>query len=155
MNKRRATTNVTSLKNDYTQEKNLQSHREKKHKRQTRRRLFAILFVGFLIIGGLGFKIMSNQQVIAKMKSEEVQVAKELKKADLDQRLLNNQIKQLKDDSYIEKLARAKYDLSKGDEIIFNLSGETTTKNLEEAKKKIEADKKEETQDSTDKNETE
>lgn len=126
---------------------------KKKHKRQTRRRLFAILFVGLLIIGGLGFKIMANQQALAKMKSEEVQVAKELKKANLDQRLLNNQIKQLKDDSYIEKLARAKYDLSKDNEIIFNLSGEATTKSLEESKKKIDADKKAETQESGKENE--
>ncbi|AOA03858.1 MULTISPECIES: FtsB family cell division protein [Carnobacterium] len=153
MNKKRGAMNVTSLGNEYTQEKNLQSHREKKHKRQTRRRLFAILFVGLLIIGGLGFKIMANQQALAKMKSEEVQVAKELKKANLDQRLLNNQIKQLKDDSYIEKLARAKYDLSKDNEIIFNLSGEATTKSLEESKKKIDADKKAETQESGKENE--
>lgn len=96
---------------------------------------------------------MANQQALAKMKSEEVQVAKELKKANLDQRLLNNQIKQLKDDSYIEKLARAKYDLSKDNEIIFNLSGEATTKSLEESKKKIDADKKAETQESGKENE--
>ena len=54
MNKKRGAMNVTSLGNEYTQEKNLQSHREKKHKRQTRRRLFAILFVGLLIIGRPG-----------------------------------------------------------------------------------------------------
>lgn len=137
MNKKR-NNNVTNFPNEYTQEKNLQSHREKKNKRHTRRRLSVLLIISALVIGGLLFKIAFNQKEIAKMKVDEVHAEQDLKKAQAEQRLLNNQIKQLKDESYLEKIARGQYDLSKDNEIIFNLAGDSSTKSLEEAKKELE-----------------
>ncbi|MGX7419978.1 FtsB family cell division protein [Carnobacterium gallinarum] len=155
MNKKRNNTNITNFPNDYTQEKNLQSHREKKSKRNARRRISVLFIVSVLLIGGLVFKIALNQKEIASMNVKEVHAEQDLKKTQADQRILNNQIKQLKDESYIEKLARGQYDLSKEGELIFNFADDSASKKLEEAKKKLDdtqntsSDKKDSSQESS------
>lgn len=65
-----------------------------------------------------------------------------MKKVQAEQRLLNNQINQLKDDDFVTKLARSKYYLSKDGEIIFSLPEDNAAKILEETKKKSEETEK-------------
>lgn len=148
--------NIENLKNEYTQEKNLQNHREKKQKRHMQRRILLISLIGGIIIVGLSITILVNRQEVAKMNREKVQAEKNLKKVQAEQRLLNNQINQLKDDDFVTKLARSKYYLSKDGEIIFSLPEDNAAKILEETKKKAEETEKnkssEEKKDSTEEN---
>ncbi|ALV22470.1 FtsB family cell division protein [Carnobacterium antarcticum] len=140
--KKKEPTNIARLKNDYTQAKTLQAHRERKQKRSMRRRLAVILFVGCLVIIGLTTKIWTSAQAISEMETEKAEAEVVLKKTETQQDYLNTQIKRLEDENYVAKLARSQYYLSKDNEIIFSLPEDNAAKVIEETNEKVETTEK-------------
>lgn len=140
--KKKEPTNVAQLKNDYTQAKTLQAHRERKQKRKVRRRISVILLIGSLFIIVLSLRIWNSTQSISKMEKERQQAEVVLKKTENNQEQLNMQIKRLEDENYVAKLARSQYYLSKDNEIIFSLPEDNAAKVIEKAKEKAETTEK-------------
>lgn len=140
--KKKEPTNVAQLKNDYTQAKTLQAHRERKQKRKVRRRISVILLIGSLFIIGLSLRIWNSTQSISKMEKERQQAEVVLKKTENNQEQLNMQIKRLEDENYVAKLARSQYYLSKDNEIIFSLPEDNAAKVIEKTKEKAESTEK-------------
>lgn len=140
--KKKEPTNVAQLKNDYTQAKTLQAHRERKQKRKVRRRISVILLIGSLFIIGLSLRIWNSTQSISKMEKERQQAEVVLKKTENNQEQLNMQIKRLEDENYVAKLARSQYYLSKDNEIIFSLPEDNAAKVIEKTKEKAETTEK-------------
>ncbi|WP_313468662.1 septum formation initiator family protein [Carnobacterium sp.] len=141
--KKKEPTNVAQLKNDYTQAKTLQAHRERKQKRKVRRRISVILLIGSLFIIVLSLRIWNSTQSISKMEKERQQAEVVLKKTENNQEQLNMQIKRLEDENYVAKLARSQYYLSKDNEIIFSLPEDNAAKVIEKTKEKAEITEKE------------
>ncbi|MGX7395579.1 FtsB family cell division protein [Carnobacterium mobile] len=140
--KKKEPTNVAQLKNDYTQAKTLQAHRERKQKRKVRRRISVILLIGSLFIIVLSLRIWNSTQSISKMEKERQQAEVVLKKTENNQEQLNMQIKRLEDENYVAKLARSQYYLSKDNEIIFSLPEDNAAKVIEKTKEKAETTEK-------------
>lgn len=140
--KKKEPTNVAQLKNDYTQAKTLQAHRERKQKRKVRRRISVILLIGSLFIIVLSLRIWNSTQSISKMEKERQQAEVVLKKTENNQEQLNMQIKRLEDENYVAKLARSQYYLSKDNEIIFSLPEDNAAKVIEKTKEKAEKTEK-------------
>lgn len=145
--KKKEPTNVAQLKNDYTQAKTLQAHRERKQKRKVRRRISAILLIGSLFIIALSIRIWNSTQSISKMEKERQQAEVVLKKTENNQEQLNMQIKRLEDENYVAKLARSQYYLSKDNEIIFSLPEDNAAKVIEKTKEKTESSEKDDSID--------
>lgn len=140
--KKKEPTNVAQLKNDYTQAKTLQAHRERKQKRKVRRRISVILLIGSLFIIVLSLRIWNSTQSISKMEKERQQAEVVLKKTENNQEQLNMQIKRLEDENYVAKLARSQYYLSKDNEVIFSLPEDNAAKVIEKTKEKAESTEK-------------
>ena len=136
---KKESTKVARLQNDYTKAKTLQVHREQKNKRKLRIRTTIILIVGSFFIVFLSLKIWSNVQSISKMETEKQQAEVTLKNTKQEQEQLHTQIKRLEDESYVAKLARSQYYLSKDNEIIFSLPEDNATKVIEKIKEKEKA----------------
>lgn len=136
---KKESTKVARLQNDYTKAKTLQAHREQKNKRKLRIRTTIILIVGSFFIVFLSLKIWSNVQSISKMETEKQQAEVTLKNTKQEQEQLHTQIKRLEDESYVAKLARSQYYLSKDNEIIFSLPEDNATKVIEKIKEKEKA----------------
>lgn len=133
---KKAPGNIADLTNEYTQTKKLQAHRLRKQKKQMKRRVAFILTIGFFVIAGLIANIWTSAQTISDMEEETVSAESELKKVEIQNNYLTNQIKQLEDEDYVAKLARSQYYLSKDNEIIFSLPEDNAAKIMEETREK-------------------
>ncbi|MGY3778687.1 FtsB family cell division protein [Isobaculum melis] len=115
---------IESLQNDYTQEKTLEARKRSKSKRNMRRRMSLMLVVGCVLIGLLIVRVFNNQARIKKIEQEKIEATAELRNVEQLQRNLQNRVTQLQDESFLAKLARSKYYLSKDGELIFRMPEE-------------------------------
>lgn len=113
--------NVASINNHYTKEQIQQVQKAQKQLVFRRRRL-AVIFAGSAIIFLLvGLNLMrSNQELIAR-KNEKAEVLSEQQAIKEKQVALKSEVKLLKDDEYVTKLARSKYLYSKEGEQVYKL----------------------------------
>lgn len=118
--KRKNSTNITQLQNDYTQTKTVQAYREHKHKKGVKRRITAIAVISGFLIVTLGANIFHDIRQLAQMDTEQAASAAELEKVEKENEELQSQIKKLEDEEYIAKLARSQYYLTKDNEIVFS-----------------------------------
>ncbi|MDN6626239.1 MAG: septum formation initiator family protein [Pisciglobus halotolerans] len=121
---------ITHLKNEYTQTKTEQAHKEAA-KQKRRRRLIVILTISCTFIIALSVKLWSNIQLLEDIEQQATVSQKELKETKEEQNGLSKNISKLKDDDYIAKLARSQYYLSKGNEIVFSFPEDNAAQSAE------------------------
>ena len=126
--KERNRSKVTQLRNEYTQTKTVQAHRENKFRKQRKRRVASIAVVSGLFIAGLSMNLVKNTQLISDLDAQKVAAAEELEHVEATQENLHNEVKKLQDDEYIAKLARSQYYLSKEGEIVFSFPEDNAAK---------------------------
>lgn len=130
--KERKRSKVTQLRNEYTQTKTVQAHRENKSRKQRKRRVASIAVVSGLFIAGLSMNLVKNTQLISDLDAQKVAAAEELEHVEATQENLQNEVKKLQDDEYIAKLARSQYYLSKEGEIVFSFPEDNAAKTQKE-----------------------
>lgn len=130
--KERKKSKVTQLRNEYTQTKTVQAHRENKFRKQRKRRVASIAVVSGLFIAGLSVNLVKNTQMISDLDAQKVAAAEELEHVEATQENLQNEVKKLQDDEYIAKLARSQYYLSKEGEIVFSFPEDNAAKTQKE-----------------------
>lgn len=130
--KERKRSKVTQLRNEYTQTKTVQAHRENKFRKQRKRRVAGIAVISGLFIAGLSVNLVKNTQLISDLDAQKAAAAGELEHVEATQENLQNEVKKLQDDEYIAKLARSQYYLSKEGEIIFSFPEDNAAKTQKE-----------------------
>jgi cell division protein DivIC len=112
-------TNVTEIRSDYVASKEVYNKVKKKRRRGLYRRLVVyFLFLAFSI-GGMTSIINSQSQKIDQSQAKKRHLEKQLTNANKKKAALNKEVKLLHDDTYIGKIARGDYYMSKDGEIIF------------------------------------
>ena len=147
---------ITHLKNEYTQTKTKQAHKEAA-KQKRRRRLMVIVTISCAFIIALSVKLWSNIQLLENIEQQAAVSQKELKETKKEQSALNKDINKLKNDDYIAKLARSQYYLSKENEIIFSFPEDNAAQAAEKKMTKESKDekRKQESEQSADSNKKE
>ncbi|MFC0234434.1 septum formation initiator family protein [Vagococcus entomophilus] len=117
---RKNVSNIASLDNHYT--KKQMKHFQKTQKQLVfRRRRLSLLFVIaaiFLLVSSIN--IYKNYRELQTLKAEKQTVLKQQKTSAAQKKELTDEVNLLKDTSYVEKLARSKYYLSKDGEKVYN-----------------------------------
>src|SRR5699024_7079010 len=116
---------VTRLKNQYTQTKTLEAHREKKLKRHLRKRMIGILIIGLSLMGLLSVQLIKSRQRAVELKQLAVESQENLDKVLAHQEDLEYYVNLLEDEEYVAKLARNEYYLYEDDELIFTFPHDT------------------------------
>lgn len=118
---------MQKLTSQYHQDQALKSieARRKKYRKQIHKRRLILLGVIFgVAILFFSIQILetkhSNQNLQAQTKTSQVQ----LKKVKANNTALKQQVRQLNDQTYLEKIIRERYYYSKSGEIIFSLPGD-------------------------------
>ena len=116
---------VTHLKNQYTKQKTLEAHRNKKRKRIVQKRMAVILAVGFTFVFLLGMQLIKSKNRAVALQDETTHAQSELDRVMTKQDDLKYYIGLLEDEEYIAKLARNEYYLSEENELIFTFPKDT------------------------------
>ncbi|MDQ0177893.1 FtsB family cell division protein [Bacillus chungangensis] len=116
--------NITSMQNEYIDQKKQKANKLVKK----RKLLFRRLTVFFLVAAAVSYLFIStlitqNRQLESK-KAEKAKLEQQLAKLQSKQTMLEDEILKLNDDEYIAKLARSEYFLSDEGEIIFSIPDE-------------------------------
>lgn len=114
---------VHQLNNQYTKIKQSR-HQEILRSRKKR----GIILVSFflVVILMLVVQIFITKSKISNVSEQQVQTKKELKKSKLDNQKLKQNIKQLHDKDYIQKVIREKYYYTKPGETVYSLPGDVS-----------------------------
>jgi cell division protein DivIC len=113
--------NVAKMETSYVQQREITDYAASRRKKKLYRRLalfFAFaLFVSYSIISS----ILSQSSVLNEKIAQKKQLDQQMTALKSQQSSLKQQISNLNNNDYVAKLAREKYFLSKGNEIIFNI----------------------------------
>ncbi|CAI2569348.1 hypothetical protein AKUH3B111A_03080 [Apilactobacillus kunkeei] len=114
---------VHQLNNQYTKIKQSR-HQEILRSRKKR----GIILVSFflVVILMLVVQIFITKSKVSNVSEQQVQTKKELKKSKLDNQKLKQNIKQLHDKDYIQKVIREKYYYTKPGETVYSLPGDVS-----------------------------
>ncbi|CAI2568299.1 hypothetical protein AKUH3B101J_03010 [Apilactobacillus kunkeei] len=114
---------VHQLNNQYTKIKQSR-HQEILRSRKKR----GIILVSFflVVILMLVVQIFITKSKISNVSEQQVQTKKELKKSKIDNQKLKQNIKQLHDKDYIQKVIREKYYYTKPGETVYSLPGDVS-----------------------------
>ncbi|CAI2569698.1 hypothetical protein AKUG0406_03280 [Apilactobacillus kunkeei] len=114
---------VHQLNNQYTKIKQSR-HQEILRSRKKR----GIILVSFflVVILMLVAQIFITKSKISNVSEQQVQTKKELKKSKIDNQKLKQNIKQLHDKDYIQKVIREKYYYTKPGETVYSLPGDVS-----------------------------
>lgn len=114
---------VHQLNNQYTKIKKSR-HLEILRSRKKR----GIIMVSFflVVILMLVAQILITKSKISNVSEQQVQTKKELKKSEVDNKKLKQNIKQLHDNDYIQKVIREKYYYTKPGETVYSLPGDVS-----------------------------
>lgn len=114
---------VHQLNNQYTKIKQSR-HQEILRSRKKR----GIILVSFflVVILMLVVQIFITKSKISNVSEQQVQTKKELKKSKIDNQKLKQNIKQLHDKDYVQKVIREKYYYTKPGETVYSLPGDVS-----------------------------
>ncbi|CAI2568008.1 hypothetical protein AKUH3B110M_03090 [Apilactobacillus kunkeei] len=114
---------VHQLNNQYTKIKQSR-HQEILRSRKKR----GIILVSFflVVILMLVVQIFITKSKISNVSEQQVQTKRELKKSKIDNQKLKQNIKQLHDKDYIQKVIREKYYYTKPGETVYSLPGDVS-----------------------------
>lgn len=121
----RNTNNIEFLKNTFSKNKMRQIKSQEEYARQIHRRRFVeILIVALLLLGYFGYSIISIHSETTAIKQKIEQKNKVLAKKKETNKKLQEQINQLKDRDYLDKIVRYRYSYSKDGEKIYDIPDE-------------------------------
>lgn len=112
---------VTPLQSQYMQQQERQDQIQKRRRRGLIRRLTLLGAIAAAAAVFIIFTFVNQSIEIGKKAEEKDKLASQLTELKKDQKMLQQEIKNLNDDEYIAKIARRDYFLSGKDEIIFNV----------------------------------
>lgn len=115
------TVSVSNIGNEYTKEQLQQYNREKKQIIFKRRRLALILSVATIFFVLSGFNLISGYRHIGKLKEEKVVALREKEELEKKEKTLQYNVDLLKDDEYMQKVARQKYFYTKEGELVYSI----------------------------------
>lgn len=110
---------VVQLNNQYIQDENLRQRYQVEKARKSNR------FIGLVLIGIIlllilpTYKLYNSYTTLQKNKTEVVKLEKKYKDLETETKAQKTLAKQLKNDDFVAKYARAKYYLSKTGEVIY------------------------------------
>ena len=119
-----ATSEVTSIRNDYVRSVERQEKRQQAHKVRLFRRLTVFGLLVLMASVWIGITVYNQSQTIAEKEQARAESLAALEQVEREQAQLQEQIMLLNDEEYIAKLARKEYFLSDEGEIIFTLPKE-------------------------------
>ena len=119
-----ATSEVTSIRNDYVRSVERQEKRQQAHKVRLFRRLTVFGLLVLMASVWIGITVYNQSQTIAEKEQARAGSLAALEQVEKEQAQLQEQIMLLNDEEYIAKLARKEYFLSDEGEIIFTLPKE-------------------------------
>ncbi|MET3700072.1 cell division protein DivIC [Bacillus oleivorans] len=115
---------VTTIHEQYVQERAVVSQQNAKKKKYLVRRLTVFFIFACVLTGYLISSIFSQASAVEQKQKELQKLEAQLEKMQEDQTILEEQIQKLNDDEYLGQLARKYYYLSDDNEIIFDLPEE-------------------------------
>lgn len=113
--------NIVSMDNAYTKQQSVKEKVLARRRKLLFRRLALFGVMAVLVSALLVSTLVSRNAQLAAKKEQKAKLEHQVRDIDKQQAMLRSEIKKLKDDNYIAKLARSEYFLSKKGEIIFNL----------------------------------
>ncbi|GAA6113522.1 MAG: septum formation initiator family protein [Apilactobacillus sp.] len=118
-----AVNNVHQLDNQYTR---MKQSRHKEILKSRKKRGIILVSTFLLIFAVLTFQIISTKQKVRNISEQQVQSQQELKKSKVDNKKLKENIKQLHDNDYIQKIIRERYYYTKPGETVYSLPGDVS-----------------------------
>lgn len=109
------------MDNAYTKQQSVKEKVLARRRKLLFRRLALFGVMAVLVSALLVSTLVSRNAQLAAKKEQKAKLEHQVRDIDKQQAMLRSEIKKLKDDNYIAKLARSEYFLSKKGEIIFNL----------------------------------
>lgn len=98
--------------------------KKKKNNKKAKIRMFLFFVVFGSMIGYLSYNFFSNVDKIIKIKEEEQSLKDKLENLQVQEDVLNSDIKKLEDPEYVARYAREKYMYSKDGELIIRIPDE-------------------------------
>ncbi|QIL46047.1 hypothetical protein G7081_02550 [Vagococcus coleopterorum] len=142
--------NVSTIGNEYTKEQLQQYNREKKQIIFKRRRLTVIFTIATIFFVLSGFNLISGYRHIGQLEKEKVAALREKEELEKNEKSLRYSVDLLKDEDYLQKVARQKFFYTKDGELVYSLP-QSGSGAVDDAKSK--KDKKE-TSEETEKEDT-
>ncbi|MDT2828300.1 MAG: FtsB family cell division protein [Enterococcus viikkiensis] len=115
------TQKIASLDTPYAKEQYRKFQKQHRQLVFKRRRLAALFAVAAFVFIVMGVQIFNEQRHLSELNEIKVKTVAESAKVDHRVAGLKNDVKLLKDDNYVAKLARSRYYYSKDGELIFVL----------------------------------
>lgn len=92
--------------------------------RSRKKRAIILLSFFLIVILFMSFKIVSTKLQAQKVANDQVRTHQQLKSTQVDNKKLKQNIKQLHDNDYIQKVIREKYYYTKPGETVYSLPGD-------------------------------
>ncbi|AYF92930.1 FtsB family cell division protein [Apilactobacillus bombintestini] len=112
---------VHQLNNSYTK---MKQSRHQEILRSRKKRAIILLSFFLVVILFMSFKIVSTKLQAQKVANDQVRTHQQLKSTQVDNKKLKQNIKQLHDNDYIQKVIREKYYYTKPGETVYSLPGD-------------------------------
>lgn len=112
---------VHQLNNSYTK---MKQSRHQEILRSRKKRAIILLSFFLIVILFMSFKIVSTKLQAQKVANDQVRTHQQLKSTQVDNKKLKQNIKQLHDNDYIQKVIREKYYYTKPGETVYSLPGD-------------------------------
>lgn len=110
---------VVQLNNQYIQDENLRQRYQVEKARKSNRFMGLVLIGIILLLILPTYKLYNSYTTLQKNKTEVVKLEKKYKDLETETKAQKTLAKQLKNDEFVAKYARAKYYLSKTGEVIY------------------------------------
>ena len=136
------TQKIASLDTPYAKEQYLKFQKQHRQLIFKRRRLAALIAIAAFVAIVMGVQIFNEQRHLSELKEIKVKTVAESAKVDDRVDGLKQDVKLLKDDNYVAKLARSRFYYSKDGELIFVLpdSAKTSSNDKESADEVIKSE---------------
>lgn len=112
---------VHQLNNSYTK---IKQSRHQEILRSRKKRAIILLSFFLVVILFMSFKIVSTKLQAQKVSNDQVRTHQQLKSTQVDNKKLKQNIKQLHNNDYIQKVIREKYYYTKPGETVYSLPGD-------------------------------
>ena len=123
------TQKIASLDTPYAKEQYLKFQKQHRQLIFKRRRLAALIAIAAFVAIVMGVQIFNEQRHLSELNEIKVKTVAESAKVDDRVADLRQDVKLLKDDNYVAKLARSRFYYSKDGELIFVLPDSANTSN--------------------------
>ena len=119
--KKKESTNIAALNNEYTKEQYAEFQKQQKQLIFKRRRLAVIFLIAIIIFSISSFELMKDYQELNAFKEQKAEVVAESSEMDKKLSRLEQDVALLKDPNYVAKLARSRYYMYKEGEQIYHV----------------------------------